>query len=142
MLKRNKKVIAYLIIVCVLFACTKNEARILVYDNLADKAYVRFALVSPGTPSTIIKVNDVKVSGSTTSGTFGLFPAISNTPDYAAVPPNGTLKLSLVNSGTPNDSVVIFNGAFAVDAKKFYSVTLADTGIDRTVFSIPIHRCT
>lgn len=117
-------------------ACEKNELSLLEYSLPGDKAYIRFAFYSPGTPSTVVKVNDVKISGSTTSGNGGIFPSVANSPDYAAVPPNGTLKLVLVNTGTANDSVVIFNGAFAVNAKSFYAVTLADTANDRTVFSI------
>jgi len=117
-------------------ACDKNELRLTEYDLPKDKAYIRFALLSPGTPSTMIKVNDVKVNGATTSGSGGFFPSITNSPDYAAITPNGVFHLSLPNIGTGNDSVLVYNGTLAVEAEKFYSVCLADTGIDRTLFAI------
>lgn len=117
-------------------ACDKNELRLTEYDLPKDKAYIRFALLSPGTPSTMIKVNDVKINGSTTSGNGGFFPSVINSPDYAAITPNGTFHLSLPNTGTGNDSVLLYNGSLAVEAQKFYSVSLADTGINRTLFAI------
>jgi hypothetical protein len=116
-------------------ACEKNDLTLTQYDLPADKAYVRFALLSPGTPAVMIKVNDVKINGANT-GAAGLFPSVSNTPDYAAIVPNGTLRLSLPNLGTSNDSVLIFNAPLSVEARKFYAVTLADTGVSRTVFAI------
>jgi len=118
------------------FACDKNELRLTEYDLPQDKAYIRFALFSPGTPSTMIKVNDVKINGATTSGNGGFFPSIVNSPDYSAITPNGNFRLSLPNTGTGNDSVLLYSGTLAVEAKKFYSVCLADTGISRTLFAI------
>ena len=118
-----------------LFGCEKNELRLTVYDLPQDKAYVRFFFLSPGTPAVMIKINEVKVNGSNTSGNGGLFPSFVNQPDYAAITPNGTIKLSLPNTGTLNDSTVIFTGNLGLMAGKFYAVTLADTGVDRTLFS-------
>ena len=119
----------------VLFSCEKNELRLTIYDLPTDKAYARFFFLSPGTPSVMIKVNDVKLNGSNTAGSGGLFPSIINQPDYAAVTPNAAMKLSLPNIGTLNDSVVIFTGNIGLAAGKFYAVTLADTGVDRTLFA-------
>jgi hypothetical protein len=118
-----------------LFSCEKNELRLTIYDLPTDKAYARFFFLSPGTPSVMIKVNDVKLNGSNTAGSGGLFPSIVNQPDYAAVTPNASMKLSLPNIGTLNDSVVIFTGNLGLAAGKFYAVTLADTGADRTLFA-------
>ena len=132
--KTNRFLVAALIILAG-FSCKKNEIKNLPTDLPTDKAFIRFALLSPGTPSVMIKINDVKINGSST-GSGSVYPVTINFPDYAAVVPNGTLKLSLPNVGTANDSVVIFNGSLAVEAGKFYAVTLADTGIDRTVFAI------
>lgn len=129
----------YIIIVllaCVTTGCKKNVLTLTQYSLPTDKAYVRFSLLSPGTTSVMIKVNDVKVNGAVTSGSGGLFPSVTNSPDYASVPPNSTFRLSLPNAGTGNDSVLIYNGTFTVEAGKFYAVTLADTGIDRTVFAV------
>ncbi len=117
-------------------ACKKNELRLTQFDLPADKSFVRFVLLSPGTPSVMIKVNGVKINGANTSGSGGVFPSTFNFPDYAAIAPNGTFRLSLPNLGTGNDSVLIFNSPLAVNAGKFYSVALADTGVDRTVFSL------
>ncbi len=124
------------VVLITLGSCDRNELRLTQYDLPGDKAYVRFAFLSPNTPSVMIKVNNTKINGGTTPGYLGIFPAVFTAPDYAAVEPNGTVQLSLANTGTANDSVVLFSGAFTADAKKFYSVTLADTGIDRTVFSV------
>lgn len=137
MLNRNY---IYLILVFALtlaiISCDKNELRLTQFDLPADKAYVRFVFLSPNTPAVVIKVNDIKVNGSTTSGSAGLFPSITTAADYSATIPTGTLKLSLVNSGTANDSVVLFTNTLALTANKFYTVTLADTASDRTVFSL------
>lgn len=115
--------------------CDKNELRLTVYDLPSDKAYARFYFLSPGTPAVMIKINDIKLNGSNTSGNGGLFPSIINQPDYAAVTPNAAIKLSLPNIGTLNDSAVIFTGNLGLEKGKFYAVTLADTGVDRTLFA-------
>jgi hypothetical protein len=123
-------------ILLIIAGCEKNDLRLTVYDLPTDKAYVRFVFLSPGSPPVMIKVNDVKINGSNTPGSNGVFPSIINVPDYAAVPGNGIMKLSLPNLGTANDSVLIFTGNLGIEAAKFYSVILADTGVDRTLFSI------
>jgi hypothetical protein len=125
-----------LLVVTIIISCEKNDLRLTQFDLPADKAYVRFVFLSPNTPSVVIKVNDVKVNGANTSGSAGLFPSITTAADYSATIPNGNLKLSLVNAGTSNDSVVIFTNTLNLTANKFYTTTLADTGVDRTVFSL------
>lgn len=138
-MKQKNNIISAVFIVlisCSFYGCEKNELRLTQYDLPTDKAYVRFVFLSPGTPAVMIKINDTKINGSNTSGSNGAFPAVSNVPDYAAVPGSGTLRLSLPNIGTNNDSVIIFTGNLGINQSKFYSVTLADTGIDRTLFSI------
>lgn len=102
----------------------------------SDKAFIRIALFSPGTPAVMIKADNVKINGNNTSGNGGLFPLTSNFPDYASVAAGSTLKLSLANTGTQNDSIVLFNGKLDIESGKFYSLTLADTGKNRTAFSI------
>ena len=137
MKKLNIKILlAVLASMFVIIACEKNELRLTQFDLPEDKAYVRFVFLSPGTPAVVIKVNDVKVNGATTSGSAGLFPSITTAADYSATIPTGNLKLSLVNTGTSNDSVVLFTNTLALTPNKFYTVTLADTGIDRTVFAL------
>jgi hypothetical protein len=116
-------------------ACEKTSLRSVDYELPSDKAFVRFALLSPTTPSVMIKVDTMKVNGANTSGNGGIFPAFFNSPDYTAVKPNGNFRLSLPNISTANDSVLIFSGALNLQAGKFYSVALADTGVDRTVFA-------
>lgn len=125
-----------LILFGMLAGCEKNKLRLTDFDLPTDKAYVRFAFFSPGSPSVMIKINDIKINGSNTAGNGGAFPAILNVPDYAAVPPNGIMRLSLPNIGTNNDSVLVFTGNIGLQQTKFYSVTLADTGVDRTLFSV------
>jgi hypothetical protein len=137
MKKLNIKVgLAILSAILVFISCDKNELRLTEYDLPADKAYVRFVFLSPNTPAVVIKVNEVKVNGTNTSGSAGLFPSITTAADYSATIPNGNLKLSLVNSGTANDSVILFTTPLALTANKFYTVTLADTGSTRTVFAL------
>lgn len=131
------KLLLALIVLSITFsACEKVPLSTTDYSLPTDKALVRFALYSPSTPAVMIKINDVKINGNTTSGFGGIFPSIVNFPDYAAVSPGSTLKLSLPNTGTQNDSVVLFNSKLDVVAGKFYSVTLADTGVNRTAFSV------
>lgn len=118
-------------------SCEKSELRATEYDLPKSQAFVRFAFLSPGLPAVMIKVNNNKINGTNTSGTAGLFPQNSGIAEYAAVAPNGALKLSLANTGTSNDSVVLFSGNLAIDADKFYTTILADSGTTRTLFSVP-----
>jgi hypothetical protein len=114
-------------------SCEKAPLRNTVVELPTDKTYVRFALFSPGLPSVALKANDVKVNG-LTLGNVGFFPSTVGFPDYIAVPVNSTLKISLQNTGTQNDSVVVFSEKLNMDMGKFYSYTLADTGKNRTAF--------
>jgi len=118
------------------YSCEKAPLRSTITFLPTDKAFVRIALFSPNTPAVMIKANDVKLNGNNTFGNGGFFPAITTFPDYSAVDAGSTIKLSLANSGTQNDSVVLFNSKLNLEKGKFYSVTLADTGINRTAFSI------
>ena len=116
-------------------ACQKSELRATEYDLPTGKAFVRFVLLSPGTPSVMIKVNDKKINGNFTSGAAGLFPTNSTIAEYAAVVPNGALKLSLANTGTTNDSVVLFTGNMVTQQSLYYTTVLADTGSTRSLLS-------
>jgi hypothetical protein len=139
MFRINKKLIgAGIACLSILAACEKTDLRITEYDLPADKAYARFVLLSPGTPSVMIKVNDAKINGANTSGSLGVFPSgVGTGADYAAIPPNSTFRLSLPNIATANDSVLIFSGSLGgMSAGKNYTVLLADTASDRTVFAI------
>lgn len=117
-------------------ACKKAGLRLTEYSLPTDKAFVRIALLSPGTPNVMIKANDVKLNGNTTPGNGGIFPATFSFPDYSSITPGATIKLSLANSGTQNDSLVLFSGVLGLEANKFYGLTLCDTGVNRTVFAI------
>jgi len=123
-------------IVVTVVSCEKADLSTTETITPKDQAFVRIALYSPNTPAVMIKANDVKLNGGTTSGNGGVFPATVGFPDYAAVAPNSTFKLSLPNTGTQNDSVVLFNSKLDISAGKFYSLTLADTGVNRTAFAI------
>ena len=137
MMKINYKTwLSVFIIALITVSCEKNDLRLTQFDLPADKAYVRYVFLSPNTPAVVIKVNDIKVNGSTTSGSAGLFPSITSAADYSATIPNGNLKLTLVNTGTANDSVVLFSNTLSLTANKFYTVTLTDTAADRTVFAL------
>ena len=129
-------IIGFAAISClVLVACEKAGLRLTEYILPTDKSFVRIALLSPGTPNVMLKANDIKLNGGTTGGNGGIFPATFSFPDYAAVSPGSTIKLSLANTGTQNDSVVIFSGTLGLEANKYYAVTLSDTGINRSVFA-------
>lgn len=130
--------IVALFIVCgFLLACEKATLRVTEYDLPENKAFARFALLSPGTTASVmIKVNDKKINGNFTSLSLGFFPINSNVAEYAAIDANGSLKLSIPNSGTLNDSVSLFTGTLTTTAGKFYSVVLADSGVNRTLFTV------
>ncbi len=115
-------------------ACQKSELRATEYDLPTTQAFVRFVFVSPGLPSVMIKVNDKKINGNFTSGAAGIFPTNAGIAEYSAVAPNGTLRLSQPNTGTTNDSVVLFTGNM-VTLKGIYTTVLADTGITRSLTS-------
>lgn len=137
MLAINKKIIGLgAVALLLLVACKKTELRITEYNLPKDKAYARFVLLSPGTPAVMIKVNDAKINGGFTTGSLGIFPLTSTAADYAAIESNSTFRLSLPNTGTANDSVLIFSGNLGIEAGKNYTVLLADTAADRTVFAI------
>ena len=118
-------------------SCEKSELRATEYDLPTSQAFVRFAFLSPGLPSVMIKVNNNKINGSFTSGSGGLFPINSLIAEYAAVAPNGSLKLSLANTGTSNDSIVLFTGNLVAEAGRFYTTILADSGSTRRLFTVP-----
>lgn len=127
--------LALLIAVSLFYSCEKNVLRSTETFLPEDKAFVKFFLLSPNTPNLMIKVNDSKINAST-GGFLGVFPATLNNQDYVAIPTTSTIKFSQPNSGTGNDSLVILTTPLTFEAKKFYSLTLADTGIDRTLFSV------
>jgi hypothetical protein len=129
-------VFALLVVLTSITSCEKNTLRSSETFLAEDKAYTKFYFLSPGTPAVMIKVNDVKINGTNTSGSAGVFPSTITFPDYAATVPGGNIKMALPNIGTGNDSVVIFTGTLPTKAGKFHSVTLADTGIDRTLFTV------
>ena len=136
----NKYLLIVTIASMVLFgmsSCEKSELRATEYDLPTSQAFVRFAFLSPGLPAVMIKVDDKKINGTTTSGSAGLFPLNSGIAEYAAVSPSGSLKLSLANTGTSNDSVVLFTGNLIAEAGRFYTTVLADSGASRKLFSVP-----
>jgi hypothetical protein len=136
-MKLTKIILSVLAFATALIACEKAGLRLTEYSLPTDKAFVRVVLLSPGTPNVMIKANDVKLNGANTGGNGGIFPSTFTFPDYAAVTPNATIKLSLPNTGTQNDSVVLFSSNLGgLVANKYYALTLSDTGINRTVFNI------
>lgn len=116
-------------------ACQKSELRATEYDLPTTQTFVRFVFLSPGLPSVMIKVNDKKVNGNFTSGSGGIFPTNSNVAEYAAIPPNGALRLSLPNTGTTNDSVVLFTGNMTTMKGIYYTTVLADSNSTRSLLS-------
>lgn len=134
-----KKYLIYIVSIALVVygisSCQKSELRATEYDLPSGMAFVRFVLLSPGTPSVMIKVNDKKINGNTTSGAGGIFPTNSTIAEYAAVSPNGALKLSLPNTGTTNDSVVLFSGNMVTTSGLYYTTVLADTGSTRRLLS-------
>jgi hypothetical protein len=136
----NKYLLIVTIASMVLFgmsSCEKSELRATEFDLPTTQAFVRFVFVSPGLPAVMIKVDNKKINGNTTSGTAGLFPLNSGIAEYAAVSPSGSLKLSLANTGTSNDSVVLFTGNLIAEGGRFYTTVLADSGANRKLFSVP-----
>ena len=126
----NLLLLSLLITICYT-ACEKAELRSTEYTTPTDKSFVRFVFQSPNTTSVMIKVNDVKINGNSTSGSAGIFPTNINIAEYAAITPNGTLKLSLPNTATGNDSVVLYSANLATAPNTYYSVLLSDSGINR-----------
>ncbi len=117
-------------------SCEKSELRATEYDLPTSQSFVRFVFLSPGLSSVMIKVNNNKINGNTTLGSGGIFPPNSGIAEYSAVAPNGNLRLSLPNTGTLNDSVVVFTGNMTTTAGRFYTTVLADSGATRTLFSV------
>jgi hypothetical protein len=136
-MKRLKQIIYFIGVILIINACGKTELR--TTENIfpaADRSLIKFFLLSPNTASVMIKANGAKIN-SLSSGSGGIFPGIINSSsEYAALIPNSNISLALPFVGTGNDSIVIFNGSIISEANKNYSVTLADTGVDRTLFIV------
>ena len=128
-------IIILVITISLFYSCEKNVLRSTETFLPDDKAFVKFNLLSPNTSNLMIKVNDSKINA-TTAGFLGVFPSTINFQDYVAIPTTSSIKFAQPNTGTGNDSLVILTTPLTFEAKKFYSLTLADTGIDRTLFSI------
>ena len=135
-MKLFKQIIYFAAMILVANACGKTELR--TSENIfpTDKSLVKFVLLSPGTGNVMIKANDVKIN-SLSFGSSGIFPGIINSSsEYVALSPNSTISFALPFAGTGNDSIVLFKGNITTEAGKSYSATLADTGIDRTLFVV------
>ncbi len=135
-MRKYTSILTFALAFFLIVSCEKAGLSLTEYSLPTDKAFLRIALMSPNTPNVMIKSNDVKINGAFTAGFAGVFPSIINFPDFSAVDPGATIKLSLPNTGTQNDSVVLFTGKIGLEAGKFYSLTLADTGANRSAFSI------
>ena len=118
-------------------ACEKTPLRTTENIFPSDKSLIKFVFLSPNTPFLMIKANDVKLN-SLSFGSGSIYPGIiNNSADYAAVTTNANISLAIPFAGTGNDSVIVFAGKIVTDANVNYSATLADTGIDRTLFVLP-----
>jgi hypothetical protein len=134
----NKNKILFLVLSTLLLFNACEKVPLSTTENIfpTDKSLVKFFLLSPNTGSVMIKANEVKLNN-LTLGSGGIFPGIINSSsDYVAVNPNSAIKLALPFAGTGNDSVVLFTSSITSEAGKNYSATLADTGIDRTMFVV------
>lgn len=124
-------------IILAISACEKTPLRTTENIFPSEKSLIKFVFLSPNTPSLMIKANDVKLN-SLSFGSGSIFPGIiNNSADYIAVTANANISLAIPFAGTGNDSIVVFAGKIATDVNVNYSATLADTGIDRTLFVIP-----
>jgi hypothetical protein len=134
----NKNKILFLALGSLLFFNACDKVPLSTTENIfpTDRSLVKFVLLSPNTGNVMIKANEVKLN-SLTAGAAGIFPGIINSSsEYVAINPNSTIKLALPFAGTGNDSVVLFTSGITTEANKNYSATLADTGVDRTLFVI------
>jgi hypothetical protein len=135
-MKITKFIIVVLGSVMLLQACEKVPLS--TTENLfpTDKTLAKILLLSPNTGNVMIKVNGEKIN-SLNSGAAGIFPGIINSSsEYAAIAPNSTISFATPFVGTGNDSLKLFSGSIATEAGKSYSFTLADTGVDRTLFAV------
>lgn len=138
-MKFLNKIMAFILICVSIYACKKNEIALTEYTLPTDKAFVRFAFFSPTTTTNnvMIKANDQKINGTFTNMNNGFFPSTLTNNDYCAVPPSSNFRLSLPNTSTLNDSIVLFTGNFGgVVANTFSTLILADTGVNRTGFRV------
>lgn len=135
-MKKIKYVFLIVWIILGAIACQKTPLRTTENIFPSDKSLIKFVLLSPNTPNVMLKANDSKLNN-LSSAVGGFFPGIiNNNADYVAVPTSPKLTIVLPFAGTGSDSLVLFSGTFSTDANKNYSATLADTGIDRTLFVI------
>jgi hypothetical protein len=125
---------ALALIAFAIVACKKNEANI-PYTLVSGQGLLKINFESGYTtnPPYQIKINDQRVSYNLTARTpfpgGGLNTGGGSTPDYLSVAPGtATVSFSIPKFGTNTDSVALYSTTVALEADKYYTLHVTDTG--------------
>jgi hypothetical protein len=107
------------------------------FDTLPTEGNANLKIVHASSYSTNytvhLKINETRVSNNISNSTAfpggGLNVGGSNSPWYLSLKPGGAkISLAMPKTGTSDDSVVLYSNTLTLDANKFYSAYLTDTG--------------
>ncbi len=143
-MKRTLYIITILLAgMAVLYACTKNTLKV-PYNYVDGQSQVKFNIASAykANPAIQIKLNDVRISPAISypypypGG--GLNTNGGSTPDYFSVAA-GSIKVSIAvpKAGSNEDSVALYTTNVSVDANKYFTVHVADTGANTQTVLVP-----
>ncbi len=117
------------------FACKKEIVTQLEVAPVAGMANLKIIHASPYATnySSQLKVNDIRVSSNIINATpfpgGGLNTQGSNVPWYLSLTPGANkISLSVAKVGTNVDSIPLYTGTVNIEADKYYSAYLTDTG--------------
>jgi hypothetical protein len=129
-------VIAALVLLICCMGCEKKSERVADFAPPAsDQAFLKVNYASPyrNNPSVQLKINDVRVSNPFTYAYpfpgGGLNTGGSSDPTYFGVAPGAVkISISIPKFNSNADSVALYSGTANLEAKKYYTFHIADTG--------------
>lgn len=133
----------------ILVSCKKKDVEVLPVTLPGNQAFVQVVHASAYANSVAmqLKIDSQRVSSnisySTPFPSGGLNTGGSNWPNYLATSPGAKrISMSIPKAGTNVDSIVRFSGNFNVDAGKYYSAFIADTGVNTQLVLVENNRTT
>jgi len=122
-------------------ACKKNTTAVISTRGVEGQTLLKINYAMPYAQNRAvqIKINDERVSNNLTYNTpfpgGGLNTGGGSSADYMGIPA-GSVKIgiSIPKVGTEVDSIALYSGSVNLDANKFYTVHITDTGANATNF--------
>lgn len=143
-MKRTTYIAAFALAGLMIAGCKKNVVSYLETQSTSGQANVKIIHASAYTTnySSVIKVNDIRVSSNVTNATpfpgGGLNTNGSNYPWYLEIKPGNTqVSLSVPKVGTSIDSIALFTTKVMFEANKYYSAYITDTAANTKLVVVP-----